>query len=192
MKFQDIQKNLRQGENMGGIAQIIYYALHKDVATWPIKPGQCSEPEELEDLGKLQGDIVMKPGTKFFELYLTDDTGELEFETVGEKDGKSFVIHLRLFHPGLRAKILGFINATKNENLVFIVPDNNGQFFLMGDALRPATLEGPDTGAGTSKETAGRRGIGMEFTYKTSNLYEYTGWTPLSGASPCPSDTGSD
>lgn len=192
MEFQDIDKNLYMGENMGGIAQTVYYGLHKDVDQWPIKPGQCSEPATLEELGALQGDIVMKDGKRFFSLYITDDTGELKIEPVGEKDGKSFVLHLLLFHPGLRAKILGFINATKNENLVFIVPDNNGQYFILGDALRPATLEGPDTGAGTSKETAGRRGIGMEFTYKTSNVYEYTGVTPLTQASPCPSGLGSD
>lgn len=179
MDFADIQKNLKDGENMGGIKQIIYYGLHKDVATWPSKP---EDPATLEALGKLTGDIAMKPGKRMFEFYLTDDTGELEFETVGEKDGKSYVMHLRAFHPGLMDKILGFMNAVKNENMVFIVPDNNGQFFLMGDELRPATLEGSDENAGTSKETAGRRGLSIHFTYKTSNLFEYVGSVPTTEA----------
>lgn len=180
MDFQDINKNLINGENMGGIAQTIYFGLHADVLTWPTKPTQAVE--DLEALGALTGDIAMKPGKRMFEMYITDDTGELQMETVGEKDGKSFVMHLRLFHPGLLQKILGFRNATKNENMVFIVPDNNGQYFVMGDALRPATLESDGDGAGTGKETAARRGVGMEFTYKTSNICAYTGAIPLTPA----------
>ena len=29
------------------------------------------------------------------------------------------------FHPGLQKKITGFINAAKNENLIFIVKDSH-------------------------------------------------------------------
>ena len=177
--FTDIEKNLVNGENMGGISQTVYYGLHSDVDTWPTKP---SNPTSLEQLGALVGNIVLKPGKKANKLYITDDTGELQIEPVGEKDGKSFVMHLTLFHPGLSEKVLGFINKSKNENLYFIVPDNNGAMFLMGDALRPATFEGPGDGQGTGKETAARRGIGAEFTYKTSNIYQYKGTVPLTEA----------
>ena len=176
MDLTDIHKDLNNGENMGGIAQIVYFGFHSDVDSWPTRP---SEPATLEANGALAGDVTMKSTKKMFELYITDDTGEFEIEPVGEKDGKSFVLHLRLFHPGLKNRILGFINAAKNENLVFIVPDNNGHKFLMGDALRPATYEGADENSGTGKETAGRRGIGMHFTYKTSSVYNYEGNVPL-------------
>ena len=183
MDFTDITKNLVDGQNMGGIAQTVYFGLHADVATWPTKP---SSPATLEANGELTGSVVMKTGKRLFELYVTDDTGEFEIESVGEKDGKSFVLHLKLFHPGLEKKILGFTNVAKNENLVFIVPDNNGKFFLLGDATRPATFEGADDGMGTKKETAGRRGMGMHFTYKTANVYEYTGTIPLTPATSTP------
>lgn len=179
MEFQDISKNLHQGENMGSISQTIYYGLHSDVATWPTKPTGATT---LEELGALTGNITMKPGKRLFKLYITDDTGELENEIVGEKDGISFIQHLRFFHPGLMARILGFMNAVKNDNMVFVVPDNNGQYFVLGDAIRPATLEGSDENNGTSKETAGRRGVSMHFTYKTSNIFEYTGTIPLTPA----------
>lgn len=180
MNFQEIDKNLVNGENMGGIAQTVYFGLHADVQTWPVKPTVAAA--DLETLGELTGDLIMKEGKRMFPLYITDDTGEFKIEPVGEKDGKSFVEHLTLFHPGLLKKILGFINATKNENMVFVVPDNNGQLFLMGDALRPATLESGGDGMGTGKTTADRRGIGMEFTYKTSNVYAYKGSIPLTPA----------
>jgi hypothetical protein len=177
--FTDINKNLPDGENMGGLSMKIYFGYHADVATWPTKP---VAPSTLEDLATLTGDIAMLSTKRMFEMYITDDTGEFSVEPVGEKDGKSFVMRLKLFHPGLQKKILGFINAAKNENLVLIVPDNDGNLFLMGDALRSAKYEGSPDGAGTGKETAGRKGISMEFSFKTTNIYDYSGAVPLTPA----------
>lgn len=179
MDFVDINKNLTNGENMGGLIQEVYFAYHADVATWPAKP---AAPLTIEENGVLTGDLAMVSGKRFFQLYLTDDTGEFNIEPVGEKDGKSFVLHLNLFHPGLHKKIFGFINAAKNDNLVFVIKDNNDKMYIMGDELRPATFEGSPDGAGTGKETAARRGISMEFTYKTANLYVYEGSIPLVAA----------
>lgn len=179
MEFTDINKNLTNGENMGGIVQTVYFGLWKDVKTWPTKP---ENPTGLEENAALTGDIAMKDGKRMFELYITDDTGEFNVEPVGEVDGKSFVMHLNLFHPGLQKKILGFINAAKNDNLVFIVTDAEGQQYLMGDKLRPAVYQGAPDGSGTGKETAARKGMSAEFTYKTPNAYVYEGTVPLTPA----------
>lgn len=179
MDFTNINKNLNNGQNMGGIAQICYYCAWDDVASWPTKP---DAPADIEANGALTGNIALKADKQMYSIYITDDTGEFEIEPVGEMDGKSFVTHLRLFNPGLKKKILGFMNWAKNENLVFIVKDNDGQYYLMGDDTRPATYAGAPNGSGTSQETAGRRGISMEFVYKTANLYVYEGDIPLTPA----------
>lgn len=179
MEFTDINKNLPLGNNMGGITQKVYYGFWKDVLTWPTKP---VNPANVEENGVLTGDIVMKPGTRLFELYITDDTGEFNIESVGEVDGKSFVEHLVFFHPGLQKKILGFINAAKNDNLVFIPTDAEGQMYLMGDEMRPAVYQGAPDGGGTGKETAARKGMSCEFTYKTNSVYVYEGTVPLTEA----------
>jgi hypothetical protein len=179
MNFENITKNLHNGENMGSIQQKLYFGLHADVATWPTKP---SSPADLSANGALTGDLVMENGKSLFELYLTDDTGEFTIEPVGEVDGKSFVMHLKFFHPTLQKKILGFMNAVKNENMVFVVPDSEGQKYLMGDAMRPAVFQGSPDGAGTGKETAARKGLSFEFTYKTPSVYVYEGSVPLTGS----------
>lgn len=176
MEFTDINKNLPNGENMGGITQKVYFGFHADVAAWPTKP---VAPGTLEANAALTGELVMKAGKRMFEMYITDDTGEFNIEPVGEVDGKSFVEHLVFFHPGLQKKILGFINAAKNDNLVFIVQDAEGQMYLMGDKNRSAVYQGAPDGSGTGKETAGRKGLSAEFTYKTPNVYVYTGSVPL-------------
>lgn len=179
MEFTDINKNLPNGENMGGIGQKVYFGYHADVKTWPSKP---SDPETTDDNAELSGELIMKPGKRLFEMYLTDDTGEFNIEPVGEVDGKSFVEHLTFFHPGLKKKILGFMNAAKNDNLIFIVIDAEGQKYLMGDAMRSAVYQGAPDGSGTGKETAARKGLSAEFTYKTPNAYIYPGNIPLTPA----------
>lgn len=178
--FTDIDKNLTDGENMGGLIQKVYFGYHADVSAFPTKP---ATPTTLETAAVLTGDLVMKAGKRLFEMYITDDTGEFKIDPVGEVDGKSFVEHLTIFHPGLQAKIRGFMNAAKNENLVFIVVDSNGNKFLMGDANRPAVYAGSPDGAGTGKTTAARAGMSAEFTYKTANILAYTGNIPLTAAS---------
>ncbi len=179
MEFTNIDKNLPNGENMGGIVQKIYFGFWADVETFPTKP---VTPATLEENASLTGNIVMKTGKRMFEMYITDDTGEFNVEPVGEVDGKSFVLHLNFFHPGMQKKILGFINAAKNDNLVFVVTDAEGQQYLMGDAMRPAVYQGAPNGSGTGKETAARKGMSCEFTYKTGNVHVYTGTVPLTEA----------
>lgn len=179
MDFVDIDKNLNNGQNMAGIAQIVYYGAWEDVVTWPAVP---NAPATIEENGTLTGDIEMAVGKKMHSIYVTDDTGEFVIEPVGEADGKSFITKVSFFNPGLKAKILGFLNYAKNENLVFIVKDNDGQFYLMGDVTRPATYVGAPDGSGTGKETSGRRGVTMEFQFKCANVYTYTGAIPLEPA----------
>ena len=179
MELTDINKNLPLGENMGGIKQTIYFGLWEDVETWPTKP---AAPATLDENAVLTGELTMKVGKRMFSMYITDDTGEFSIESVGEVDGKSFVEHLTLFHPGLQKSILGFINSTKNSNLVLIATDSEGQQYLMGDSMRPAIYQGAPDGGGTAKETAGRKGMSMEFTYKTGNAYVYEGSIPLTVA----------
>lgn len=179
MEFTDINKNLPNGENMGGIAQKVYYGLWDDVASWPSKP---TNPATLEANAVLTGELTMKSGKRMFSIDITDDTGEFNIEPVGEADGMSFVEHLIFFHPGLQKKIIGFINGTKNDKLVFVVVDAEGQKYLMGDAMRWATYKGAPDGNGTGKTTAARKGMSAEFTYKTPNVYIYTGSIPLTEA----------
>ena len=80
MEFQDISKNLTQGENLGGIAQTVYFGLHDDVETFPTKP---TDAATLEELGALTGSIAMNAGKRMFALYITDYTGVLLNEIVG-------------------------------------------------------------------------------------------------------------
>ncbi|MEG0796802.1 MAG: hypothetical protein RR397_09925 [Odoribacter sp.] len=184
--FTDIDKNLPNGENMGGLPQKVYFCAHSDVLTFPKSPSAADAAMSLEKMGELAGDLILKTGKKLFSFYITDDQGKLDFEGVGEKDGKSFVEKLRIYNPGLQSKLLGFINLSKNESMVFLVPDNNGNHFLMGDPLRAAILDSID-GMTTGQKTDELSGAGLVFTYKTANIFRYVGKIPSSVPTPPPS-----
>lgn len=170
MDFVDLIKNLPNGENMGGMMQDAIFGLWDDVAQWPAAP---QAPANVEADAVWVGDVVMKAGKRAFSFYSTDDTSELKFPMVGETDGKSFEQILSVFHPGLRRKIIGFANAAKNAKIFFICRNSDGQYFLLGDALRPAFIRSGELGTG--KATADRKGATLEIVHKTNNIREYVG-----------------
>jgi hypothetical protein len=182
MDFADIGKLLVDGKNLGGLSQRIYFGLWTDVATWPTEP---ADPLTLDALGTLTGDIAMKPGKRMFELYSTEDAAKLAINPIGEEGGKGYELVLSVFAPGLHKKLLGFMNATKNEDLVLIAMDSQNQMYLLGSDIRSAKFQGGD-GSGTGSTTDGRRGLGMQFAFRNHSLYTYTGSVPLTATVPAP------
>jgi hypothetical protein len=179
MDFTDINKNLPNGENMGGLMQNIYFGLYEDVSSWPTEP---DSPADLEENGVLTGDLVMKAGKRMFAFYATDDTANMEINDVGEVDGMSQEVIINAFHPGLQKKILGFLNATKNENLVLVVEDCEGQRYLIGSEKIACKRIAGD-GSGTGAARADRKGANLKFRWPTNNVYVYDGNLPITVAS---------
>ncbi|NQT77061.1 MAG: hypothetical protein HQ565_05055 [Bacteroidetes bacterium] len=149
-------------DNMGGTGTKFYYALAKDITEWPVLP----DPETALDISELQelsGAFTMATGTKFFVGYMTPDTGSIANADQGDIDGVSQKHTFKLFHPKMNKTLLGFIRATNNQGMVFIVPDSNGVNFMVGSEAFPA-LKSPDGESGTGEGTAGRSGAGLSFT----------------------------
>lgn len=178
MNFLDITKNLPNGANMGSVSKL-YYGLYEDVVTWP---DISATPTSIEDYPVVAADIIMKAGKRMFEIYATPDTAELIFEPQGETDGMSFKVTLNFLNPGLQKKILGFMAASKNENLFFIVQDSEGQKYMVGDKYFPAKMQAGE-GVTTGKATADRKGAGLSFYSYTNVPKVYTGAVPLTEAS---------
>lgn len=170
MDFVNIDKNLPNGNNMGGLAQTCIFGLWADVAAWPTAP---VAPATVEADGQWVGDVVMKAAKNAFTFYSTDDTSELKINPVGEQDGMSYEMELTIFNPGLKKKLLGFISAAKNENLFFIVQDSEGQYILLGDSLRAAHMTAGEVGTG--KTSSDRKGASLTFKFKTNTPRIYAG-----------------
>ncbi len=176
MEFEDL-KNLGATDNMGGLKQKIYFARYKDIAKWPLKPKADAEGMVFAKMGELSGDIGMAVEKKMYFFQMTPDEGKLDIEGVGELCGKSFLMKLRIYKHMLGGDLLAFVNMAKNEDMVFIAPDSNGNLFILGDEDRPAVLDSID-GMTTGQKAEERPGAGMVFKFNTANVYKYTGTIP--------------
>ena len=148
-------------DNMGGTGTRFYYALAKDISAWPTLP----DPDTAADISVLQvltGNFTMTVGTKFFTGYMTPETGSVTNSDQGEIDGVSQKHTFKLFHPKMNAKLLGFLRATNNQGMVFIVPDANGVNYMIGSEGFPA-LRSADGESGTGEGPAGRNGGTLSF-----------------------------
>ena len=146
--------------NMGGTSQVAFFARVDDVLTWP-GPATAQGANPYVNTTP----FVMKQGKKFQKLYITQDTGELDFGSNGEQDGKSFKPVLKTFYPGASDDALQFINDAKNDKFVLIVELPDGKLIQLGSARFFITL------SPTFKTvTTSGRGRGYEL--------EWMGYTP--------------
>lgn len=176
----DLSNQLVDGKNMGGTQKTFYYALAADVDTWPNLPAAATD---LDDANVLEGNFAMLSGKKFFSGYLTLDTGEVVDEDQGEVDGMSYKHIFNLFHPGMKARLLGFMTKTNNTELVFIVPDAEGLYRVVGSEQYPASRQAGEGGT-TGKVAADRKGAGLSFySYGNGPAPIYGGTIPLTAAS---------
>ena len=150
------------GDNMGGTTVKYYYALAADVDVWPTLP-TWDGAATMDDLQVLTGSLTMKTSKNFFTGYMTPDTGQITSSDQGEVDGVSQKHTFKFFHPKMAAKLLGFIRATNNKPMVFVVPDANGTYFMIGSEQFPA-MKDPSGEVGTAENTAGRSGATLNFT----------------------------
>jgi hypothetical protein len=162
-------------DNMGGIVESVTFGYHNEVATWPDYPTSSDAALSLEKAGALEGDVVMANGCKAYKFNFTDNTGSFTIKPQGETGGESFLMELTLVSARIRKKILGFLNATKGRKLFFIVEDNNGTKYLMGDSRRGAILASDSDGATTGTTATERNQTTLKFQYNTPRALVYEG-----------------
>lgn len=160
--------------NMGGIVPSIIFGYHADVEVWPEYPKKTEAAIELDAAGALVGDVVMKEGTKAYKMEFVDDAAEFKITEQGESGGESYLFDLNIVQAKIRKKILGFQNATKGRKMFFIVTDNNGTNYLMGDARRGAVKTAGD-GATTGSSPTARNQASLHYTFTTPMACVYEG-----------------
>lgn len=170
----DIDHKL-DGGNMSGIVSRLIYFYHEDVAVWPTVPDGAVTPLTLEQAATLTGDVVMKPGTRAFTLDFTEDVGSFKIVPVGEVDGQHFEHDLQIIKAKIAAKVLGFMNAATDRRICFIVEDENGVNYLMGDKRRGASFITGGDGATTGAGSGDRNQTSLNFKYRVRKAYVYSG-----------------
>lgn len=164
-------------DNRAGLVDRILYGYADEVGTWPTLPvGTAEVPLTLEAAGAWNGDLAMANGKCLYELYFTDESGELKITEQGEKGGKSFLYELDIIRAKMNAQMFGFENAIKDRALVILVHDRNGNWYLMGDELSPAMRADGD-GSTTGKASTDLNQSALKFQYTCPRKLVYTGET---------------
>lgn len=171
----DVDHSLGDGGNMAGIISRVIYGYHEDVAVWPDYPSGAVTALDLAASATLIGDVVMKPGTRAFYFDFTEDEGLFKQSPTGETDATSWMYALSLIKAKIQAKVLGFANAAQTRKMFFIVEDENGVRYLMGDKRRGVNLKPGGDGAQTGKNGGERNQMTLEFEWRCKKAYVYEG-----------------
>jgi len=163
--------------NMGGTKQYLYFAsVLNDLATIQVPAASPVDPADKYVVATAH---VCKSGMKFTQLYTTVDTSELEAAMNGQIDGRSHALKITFFHPGSHKEVIRFMNESKNDRFLFLVPLPDGTIFQLGS---------PDFSAYVSSDwksdkTTGR-GKGVTFTVEAwmPDVLTYTASIPLTPA----------
>ncbi len=163
-------------DNMGGIVPSVIYGYHEDVATWPDYPTKDAAALTLEEAGTLKGDLVMKTGCRAYKMEFLDEVSEFKITDQGETGGESYLYDLNIISAKMRKKIFGFENATKGRKMFFLVQDNNGTWYLMGDKRRGA-LRASGDGSTTGASSTARNQNTLHYTFTSPRKCVYEGDT---------------
>jgi hypothetical protein len=172
-------------DNMAGIVGEIFFCPKDDIDTIPA----------LSAVGSLNmavGDITCKVGKKFYRIYHTQETGKVDYNTVGEIDGKSKQNLLSFFYPGDDEVLASQERLMQNTPGVYICKDTKGNLRLLGvtnfDQDTPElTLDSPaylqDSNGTTGDAGSSRRGTTFNVIHKAPHRpVFYKGDVPLTAA----------
>lgn len=147
-----------EGQNPGaggGIKTEIYICLEDDVDTFPTRGS---------DLITISSDILMKAGKYWHLLYGTDKTIEpSEKKLPGpNEDSGGWELTLKLFHPGIYAKIQEFKAKHAFERFYIIIRNcQTNTMFLIGEPCNPVSMNAVETKWGKTMA----EGKGNDFTF---------------------------
>lgn len=112
-----------------GIRNHVFALPASDIVTWPTLP----ETGEQSAIASYAGDFELKSDVKWKRIDLVANKGQIEYEVQGEKPGCTFLNKITVIHPGNSASALGFARKAVQDNLVFLVPQRDGSYRVLGN-----------------------------------------------------------
>jgi len=158
--------NKKCGANPSGTGLEILFAKISDFDTIATP---TENPELPEDLVTITGNHTFKAGKGFSKIKITDETGEVQSNAVGEKDGRSFEHMVNGFVPNNDKRNAGLLSMLGSCDWLFLVPEmgenNQVVYRQIGSQFRGAyNTEANNYTTGVA--SADRRGT--QFTFKAT------------------------
>lgn len=162
------------GKKMGGTKNYFLVAPRRIITNSTLVPP--SSGSSAGDLVKITTNITFGSGDGFVKIYNTLNLSQFMAEVVGRRDTRAKKFTLTGIHPGSAAEALEFDMEAQHEDWVVLVPNNNGQYFIIGLDGLEAEYSGK-FGTGTIEN--GENGIEMKWEAFDIGVFLYTGTVTL-------------
>lgn len=173
-------------DNLAGIATKIWACPIADIASYPALSA-------VDSLMLAAGNITCESGKKFWEIYLTDETGKVESKSIGPRDGKARETMLTFRYPKYTKAVSEFIRKWQNTPALVVYQSKaDGKLYVMGvtnfdntgtvTSLNiPAYFEQADSSTG--EKVADEHGTLFGWKYSSGHdPLEYQGTVPVVAA----------
>jgi len=132
-------QNQSGGNNDAGLKRTFYIGLHNQVATWPTK---AVAPATYAAVVTNDAAVAMTSGNQMYELELTVDKGSsLVTTSQGSKGSLSAKNDLKGVQAKVSASMAGWLEHHKNDELIGITSDLDGQLRFHGAEDLPLMME---------------------------------------------------
>ena len=129
-----------------GIRPKVYFILKENIAAWPSVVNEVTT--DMGDIAKTSGNFTLAASKKWQRLDLVDLKSNFHAASQGEAPSKTFLTTVTLVVGGTGEEITGFMKASNNDSLVFLVQQRDGKFRLVGnEAYDVNTSSEQDSGA---------------------------------------------
>ncbi len=127
-------------EVVAGISEVgVYGSPVRDFLTIEA-PADLSTATDNESLAKIVAAHVFKTGKGFHKVDFIPFTGMVDSAQVGEAGNLSFQNSLTGGIKGTNAKVAGYLRRYKNEAMIYVVKEKNGDIKQIGSELSPAYI----------------------------------------------------
>ena len=178
--LEDLARPTTCEQVMGGVVTTFLIGLHSDVATWPEKKAanlRTAMADHVET--QASSKLTMKTGTRLFAISAKKGSAEVKYELQGESGSKSFKASLECNIPGLRAKMLGLLAATANQELVVLAKTKSGDVHLLGDESEGAEYESASAVSGKTGTEANGADVVFSTDVPAPTIYMGGNWDEL-------------
>lgn len=124
-------KFCRGKKSLPGIRAYAYCIKKSNIVKWPTKAD--SDAADLAGIATLVGNFTLAADKKWNKLELIPDQNEVNSEPVGTYGSKMFTVTGTLVIPGTEEEATGFAAEANNDDLVYLIPERNGKFRLVGN-----------------------------------------------------------
>lgn len=145
-----------------GVRPKIYSIAKRDIVTWPTLPAVGSEEATTADqLSSYKGNFTLASDKKWVEIEVLDNTGEITWETQGDKPCRTFLNKFTINHPRIDESAAAFQRQALSDDMVYLVQQRDGKFRVLGNEMFETDTK-PKGSSGKEATSAGDMGSQFE------------------------------